>query len=81
MFQVGEKAKAKKVEWERFTSAAWEGHAPLPRGGAPRGLGAAGQVALVTGHGAGRIVAEASEGMGAHQASMLGVFLGLTGHS
>lgn len=64
----------------RLTLAAWQGHAPLPGGGAAGGLGAAGPVALLAAHGAGGVVAEAPPGLGAVQASVLRDVLGRAGH-
>lgn len=64
----------------RLTVAGCRGGAPAPRGRAPWGLSAAGQVPLLTAHGAGGVVAEAPQRVGANQAPVRGGLLLLTGH-
>lgn len=66
---------------ESLTFAGGSRAAPLPRGSAARGLGAAGDVALLTAGRAGRIVAEVAQRVGADQTSVLEGSLCLTGHN
>lgn len=69
------------VHSETGTFAGRSRCAPLPRGRAPCGLRAAGDIALRAAGGARRVVAEGPQRVGAVQASMLRVFLCLAGHN